>query len=285
MPYEVQLNRQIMGLPPIEQRQNEEGAVEPQLVERNAEGGVAGFLQTLMDVLDPDEEDEFPRNGDDNIHNGAHRGPVLHEQEHIEVDNGHIFVDLVIEEVGDGQMGVGAAIHELQDDTDEADETDDAEDTDDSEDDGDDVGGANANRNQPPHQGDNDAPADGPPVGNQHEAPQAPPARRIGLGGLLSSVSNSIVGALLLPAISFVMGEALRLVLPKSWTAASPRLPWAYLSQPGGRPGLLQQQWGRSLIGGGLFVVLNDALRVYSKSRKVAAMQNRRVKNVERKRR
>jgi hypothetical protein len=80
--------------------------------------------------------------------------------------------------------------------------------------------------------------------------------------------------------VSFAMGELLRLALPKQWTAAS--------SFPRGstmRPGLLQQQWGRSLVGGCLYVVLKDFLRLYTKYRKVAAIGNRKVKNVDRARR
>jgi hypothetical protein len=118
----------------------------------------------------------------------------------------------------------------------------------------------------------------------QHEAPQAPPARRMGLGALLSSISNAVVGALILPGVSFAMGEALRLVLPKTWTSSSARNPWTLYGGFGGRPGLLQQQWGRSLVGGCLYVVLKDVIRVYAKSRRVVAMGNRRVKNVDRKR-
>lgn len=120
---------------------------------------------------------------------------------------------------------------------------------------------------------------------DHHEAPQAPPARGMGFGGLLSSISNSVVSALILPGVSFAMGEALRLVLPKAWTASASRSPWAFYAGPGGRPGLLQQQWGRSFIGGCLFVVLKDAIRVYAKYWRVAAIRNRRVKNFDRKRR
>jgi len=116
-----------------------------------------------------------------------------------------------------------------------------------------------------------------------HEVPQAPP-RRMGLSAILSNVSNAIVGALIMPGISYAMGEALRLVLPKAWTTVGPRNPWSRYGMVG-RPGLLQQQWGRSLVGGCLYVVLKDVVRVYTKSRRVAAMGNRRVKNVDRRRR
>ncbi len=83
---------------------------------------------------------------------------------------------------------------------------------------------------------------------------------------------NSVVSSLLLPVISYGMGEIIRAVAPKAWVTRS----WL-------RPkGLLQEQWGRSLAGGCLFVVLRDAVSLYTKYRRVQTRSNRRVKNVER---
>ncbi len=83
---------------------------------------------------------------------------------------------------------------------------------------------------------------------------------------------NSVVTSLLLPVISYGMGELIRTVAPKGWVTRS----WL-------KPrGLLQQQWGRSLVGGCLFVVLRDAVSLYTKYRRVQTRSNRRVKNVER---
>ncbi|KAH6610087.1 hypothetical protein Trco_000107 [Trichoderma cornu-damae] len=255
-PYEVKLNRQISGLPPLDPHDNANDPDELQYMDRNGEGGFVGLLQNILDVLDPEEEDpaaaannggpEAPGAARDEMHLG-HR-----DEEH------EIRVELLIEEIAEDAMELPNGEHH----------------------DGD--------------HGQDDRPrwdqargqfANGHPQEDQREAPQAPPARRMGLGGLLSGVSNSIVGALLLPGISFAMGEALRLMLPRSWTTAPARTHWLFGPSPSGRPGLLQQQWGRSLVGGCLYVVLSDVIRVYSKSRQVAAMQNRKVRNVDRPRR
>ncbi|KAK8142846.1 hypothetical protein G3M48_008094 [Beauveria asiatica] len=119
-----------------------------------------------------------------------------------------------------------------------------------------------------------------------HEAPSAP-ARRIGFDVILSGVPNAIVTAIILPGITFVAGEALRLVLPEEWTAAPLRDPRMRLNSSGGGggPSLFQQQWGHSLVSGCLFIVLRGILRVYTTTRKVAALSNRRIENVERPRR
>jgi hypothetical protein len=90
----------------------------------------------------------------------------------------------------------------------------------------------------------------------------------------LSDIVNNATTSLLLPTISFGMGELLRVTLPKAW-----------VSRPGGAPaGLLQQRWGRSLVGGGLFIVLKDIFVLYAKYRKVEVKKHRRVRNVKRKR-
>ncbi|EGR52910.1 uncharacterized protein TRIREDRAFT_119792 [Trichoderma reesei QM6a] len=253
MPYEVKLNRQISGLPPLDPQQEADGAHRQDL-ERNGEGGFIGLLQNILDVLDPDEEEPAAgaNNGGREARGGAQHEIRLEQRE----EGDEIRVELLIEEVvEDGDDEVQVVVPEDEE-----------------------FGGQRWGQAQ-------DELANGHAQENQREAPQAPPARRMGLGGLLSSVSNSIVGALLLPGISFAMGEALRLMLPRSWTTAPPKNNWLFGPSPSGRPGLLQQQWGRSLVGGCLYVVLNDVIRVYSKSRKVAAMQNRKVKNVDRPRR
>ncbi|KAL1836342.1 hypothetical protein VTJ49DRAFT_5297 [Mycothermus thermophilus] len=98
---------------------------------------------------------------------------------------------------------------------------------------------------------------------------------------LLALISNSIVTSLLFPLICYSMGELLRALLPRRLTTATvtSSLPWR-----AGRPiGLLQQQWGRSLVGGCLWVVLRDLLSLYVKYRRVQVRGKRRVKNVPRK--
>lgn len=95
----------------------------------------------------------------------------------------------------------------------------------------------------------------------------------------LTMLLNSMATSLLLPAISYGMGELIRLAAPKSWVVARPPC-------RGGRgsTGLLQERWGRSLVGGCLFVVLRDAVALYTKYRRVQVKTHRKVRNVERKR-
>ncbi|KAF4964700.1 hypothetical protein FSARC_7407 [Fusarium sarcochroum] len=280
-PYEVNLNRQIMGLPPIEPRQDQAPTNERQPEQRNGEGGVVGFLNGLIEALEVDEAEEERNDGAAGLRLG---------NDGADGEEGGVVLELVIEEIED----------EDQDDWGERPA---------EQDEGPQQGPADheepaprqaeevqrdlpfdpvqAPQNPAPEVAVAPAPVGVPQAGaddqaaqqNQHEAPQAPPARRPGLGTILSGVSNAIVSALILPGVSFAMGELLRLTLPKQWTAGS--------SSRGStmRPGLLQQQWGRSLVGGCLYVVIKDVLRLYTKYRKVAAIGQRRVKNVERARR
>lgn len=233
-PYEVNLNRQIMGLPPVEPQQH--GAADREnrrIAERNGEGGIIGFLQNVLDALDPEDEEQ----------GGANGGEQRVQAEAVVEGNveAELVLEVVIEEDEDGN-GQRAEVVGRDVPVDRQEQP----------------AGEDANAEQ----------------GDQHEAPR-PPVRRAGIGTILSNVSNSLVSALILPVISAAMGEALRLALPKSWTA-----PTGFR-----RAGMLREQWGRSLIGGCLYVVMKDAVRIYTKSRKVAAMSNRRVKNVDRRRR
>ncbi|PKS06760.1 hypothetical protein jhhlp_006834 [Lomentospora prolificans] len=65
----------------------------------------------------------------------------------------------------------------------------------------------------------------------------------------LRDLTSTILGALLLPSISWAAGEMLRLALPKAWTTMRvPNRPFFFASSMlGGPTGLLQEQWGRSL--------------------------------------
>ena len=81
--------------------------------------------------------------------------------------------------------------------------------------------------------------------------------------------ADAFVGALAFPAVAAVAGHALRLALPAAWTAAPARL--------SARPGLLQSQWGRSVVGGCLFIVVKDALLLYARYRTAMDHGKRRV--------
>jgi hypothetical protein len=92
----------------------------------------------------------------------------------------------------------------------------------------------------------------------------------------LTEIINSMVTSLLFPAISYGMGELIRMAAPRAWVR-----PWR---GPGAPTGLLQERWGRSLVGGCLFVVLRDAVALYTKYRRVQVKANRKVRSVERRR-
>ena len=88
----------------------------------------------------------------------------------------------------------------------------------------------------------------------------------------LIPIAETVLGALLFPAIAGISGELLKVVLPRAWTSAPG------LSSRGGRiaaRGLLQEKWGRSLVGGCLFVVLKDTVMLYVRW-KMAQMHRKR---------
>ncbi|KAH3191691.1 hypothetical protein KXW62_006759 [Aspergillus fumigatus] len=91
-----------------------------------------------------------------------------------------------------------------------------------------------------------------------------------------SNLADIILGALAFPAISASMGGLLKYILPKSWTTAPSAL-------ERGRPGLLQTRWGRSVIGGCVFVLLKDALVLYCRWKLAQTHRKRKVLNYDRK--
>ncbi|KAI5917450.1 hypothetical protein F4810DRAFT_45759 [Camillea tinctor] len=92
-------------------------------------------------------------------------------------------------------------------------------------------------------------------------------------GRHMDSPLNFITGALLWPGVCYGAGELLRTLLPS-------RL----VTRPASGPntGLLQERWGRSLIGGCLFVVLKDVFFLYVKYRKIMNRPYRKIKNSDR---
>ena len=78
----------------------------------------------------------------------------------------------------------------------------------------------------------------------------------------IGMLANGVVGAMLFPVIANSMGLLLRVTLPSRFTTP-PRTRWGNISA---RPtGLLQTRWGRSLVGGFLFIVLKDALGFWAR--------------------
>ena len=76
-------------------------------------------------------------------------------------------------------------------------------------------------------------------------------------------MGSTVMGALFFPAISSLMGDLIKLSLPAKWV--------------GNQGGLLKQKWGRSVIGGCLFVVLKDAVVLYCKWRKAKDFGKKRI--------
>lgn len=82
-----------------------------------------------------------------------------------------------------------------------------------------------------------------------------------------STLASEVFSALILPTVSATMGGALKLALPLAWTTRLGK----------GRPGLLQTRWGRSVLGGCLFVVLKDMIVLYSRWKLVQTHRRRRI--------
>ncbi|OAA61808.1 Zinc finger, RING/FYVE/PHD-type [Niveomyces insectorum RCEF 264] len=90
---------------------------------------------------------------------------------------------------------------------------------------------------------------------------------------MFSDVLVAMTTQLLLPRIAAMCGQLLGGVVPRSWVTRPDA------KRPGG---LLQERWGRSLVGGCVFIVLRDAWRLYTKYRRVQVKQHRKIKNVDR---
>jgi RING-variant domain len=86
----------------------------------------------------------------------------------------------------------------------------------------------------------------------------------------ISRITKSILGALVFPGVSAIMGDLLRVALPQSWTALSPR------QKP---TKFLQTRWGRSIVGGCLFVVLKDAVTLYVRWKMAQTHRKRTIAN------
>lgn len=89
------------------------------------------------------------------------------------------------------------------------------------------------------------------------------------------NLAETVLGALIFPAISASMGGLLKYILPKSWTTPSSVLERS-------RPGLLQTRWGRSVVGGCMFVLLKDALVLYCRWKLAQTHRRRKVQNFDR---
>jgi len=97
-----------------------------------------------------------------------------------------------------------------------------------------------------------------------------------------TNIASTILGALFFPAVSSLMGDLLKISLPSSWVSkqvsrSAGGLAWIGMGNGGGTKGLLQEKWGRSIIGGCLFVVLKDVVILYCKWKKARDFGKKRV--------
>lgn len=134
------------------------------------------------------------------------------------------------------------------------------------------------------------AAAPAPNIPRQPAQPRRQRAREEGNVASFSptSLADTILGALIFPSIAAAMGEVLRYSLPKSWVtppSGSPVTSWlgGWIATGGrsgtkGRPtGFLQTRWGRSLVGGCLFVGLKDAMLLYVRWKMAQSHRRRRI--------
>lgn len=93
------------------------------------------------------------------------------------------------------------------------------------------------------------------------------------------SLADTILGALVFPSIAAAVGELLKWGLPKSWTT-----PPTFGPLKRSPTGFLQTKWGRSILGGCLFVGVKDAVMLYVRWKMASSHRNRRVLDYEGKR-
>lgn len=91
-----------------------------------------------------------------------------------------------------------------------------------------------------------------------------------------SHLTDTVLGALVFPAVSASVGGILKLALPRTWTTSQP----AALHTA--RSGLLHTKWGRSVVGGCLFILIKDALLLYCRWKLAQSHRRRRVLNYDR---
>lgn len=103
--------------------------------------------------------------------------------------------------------------------------------------------------------------------------------RRISFSPL--AIAETVIGALAFPTLAGFAGEALKLVLPRSWTTP----PYGAYKWNNETPvkGFLQNKWARSIVGGCLLVVAKDALMLYVRWRMAQMHRGRRVVDFDRK--
>ena len=87
-----------------------------------------------------------------------------------------------------------------------------------------------------------------------------------------TQIASTVMGALFFPAISSLMGDLLKIALPAKWISKESSRWGVKVSG-----GMLKEKWGRSIIGGCLFVVLKDAVTLYCKWKKARDFGKKRI--------
>jgi hypothetical protein len=130
--------------------------------------------------------------------------------------------------------------------------------------------------------------APAPNIPRQPAQPRRQVRRERNIAFSTTSLADTILGALIFPSIAAAMGELLRYSLPTFWVSppsSAPSISWlgGWISTGGkagskSRPtGFLQTRWGRSLVGGCLFVGLKDAVLLYVRWKMAQNHRKRRV--------
>ncbi len=91
-------------------------------------------------------------------------------------------------------------------------------------------------------------------------------------------IITTVMGALFFPAISSIMGDVLKYSLPPRFVENTfHHTRFSGLTMKVASRGLLKERWGRSIVGGCLFVVLKDMITLYCKWRKARDFGKRKV--------
>ncbi len=278
-PLERRLNHAMRGRPVVEDADGQPQAAQPQQAPGNGDvpAAQAQGNQQQQQQQEPQElQEPHEPHGVGAVlrHVGTALANILRNNHDLVIENvGNgqdldIQVEIIVEEVPDGEEGDVAAAADgavqVVDDGDAAVPPDIAR-----------------ARPQPENAADI-ADADAAPLvnGDGNAANFVAEANRAG-GITFTDVLTALATTLLLPRIAATAGEALGAVLPRAWTAPTSSAAGARGRQP---TGLLQERWGRSLVGGAVFIVLRDAWALYAKYRRVQVKRQRRIKNVDRRR-
>jgi hypothetical protein len=83
-----------------------------------------------------------------------------------------------------------------------------------------------------------------------------------------ANIVSTTMGALFFPTVASLIGELLKNTLPSKWVSPNKGAYIGLRLAGKGNGGLLREKWGRTIIGGCLFVVLKDVVTLYCKWKK-----------------